>query len=88
MKSVKLTPQLLRQIIEEEVSKGFGDMEDVEKRAKETDETDADELADSLGKKIDYAKALKVEEARLIKRLANIRETRQRVLKSLRSKKA
>ncbi len=88
MKSVKLTPQLLRQIIEEEVSKGFGDMEDVEKRAKDTDELDADELADSLGKKIDYAKALKVEEARLVKRLANIRETRQRVLKSLRSKKA
>lgn len=88
MKSVKLTPQLLRRIIEEEVSKGFGEMEDVEKRAKDTDEKDADELADSLGKKIDYAKALKVEEARLTKRLATIRETRQKVLKSLRPKKA
>lgn len=88
MKSVKLTPQLLRQIIEEEVNKSFGDMEDVDKRAKDTEETDADELADSLEKKIDYAKALKVEEARLVKRLATIRETRKRVLQSFPAKKA
>jgi hypothetical protein len=79
---------LLRKIIEEEVAKGFGDMEDVEKKAKDTDETDADEFADSLEKHIDYVKALKVEEGRLVKRLQKLRETRQRVLKKIASKVA
>jgi len=80
---MKLTSKLLKQIIEEEVSK-FGDMDDVEDRAKDTEETDADEYADALEKKIDYAKALKVEESRLRARLAKIVETRTRVLKTIR----
>jgi len=79
---LKLTPTMLRRIIEEEVAK-FGDMEDVEDRAKDTEETDADELSDSLEKKIDYAKALKVEEGRLASRLAKIKEQRKRVLSSI-----
>ena len=74
---MKLTSNMLRKIIEEEASK-FGDMEDVEKRADDTEETDADEIADSLGKKIDYVKALKIEEARLVKRLAQVRESKER----------
>jgi len=80
---MKLTSKLLKKIIEEEVGK-FGSMEDPEDRAKDTEETDADEMADALEKKIDYAKALKVEEGRLRRRLAKIVETRTRVLKSLR----
>jgi uncharacterized protein YgfB (UPF0149 family) len=80
--SIKLTPKLLKRIIEEEVA-SFGDMEDVEKKASDTEETDADEYADSLEKHIDYVKALKVEEGRLQKRLLKIRETKQRVLKKL-----
>lgn len=87
-KPVKLTPEMLRKVIEEEVKKSFGDMEDVEKRAKDTEETDADEMADALAKKIDYVKALKVEEGRLTKRLAQVKETRARVLKSITGKKA
>lgn len=83
----KLTPALLRNIIEEEVAK-FGDMEDVEKKADKTEETDADEYADALEKHIDYVKALKVEEARTIKRLAKIREAKQRVLKKIATKVA
>lgn len=83
----KLTPGLLRKIIEEEVGK-FGDMEDVEKKADKTEETDADEYADALEKHIDYVKALKVEEARTIKRLAKIREAKQRVLKKIATKVA
>ena len=79
---MKLTSTLLKKIIEEEVGK-FGKEEDVEKRAKDTEETDADELADSLEKKIDYAKALKVEEARLRARLSRVVETRRRVLKNI-----
>lgn len=81
----KLTPVLLRKIIEEEVAK-FGDMEDTEDKAKETEETDADEYADALEKHIDYVKALKIEEARTVKRLMKIREAKQRVLKKLASK--
>ena len=70
---IKLTPNLLRSLIEEEV-KGFGDMEDVEDRANDTKETDADEFADTLDKHIDYIKALKIEESRLSKRLAKVRQ--------------
>jgi hypothetical protein len=82
MKSTKLTSRLLRKIIEEEVAK-FGDMEDVEDRADDTEETDADEYADALGKKIDYAKALKIEEARLSRRILKIREARKTVLRKI-----
>jgi len=70
---IKLTPNLLRSLIEEEV-KGFGDMEDVEDRAKDAKETDADEFADTLDKHIDYMKALKIEESRLTKRLEKVRK--------------
>ncbi len=83
----KLTPALFRKIIEEEVAK-FGDMEDTEKAAKDTEETDADEYADALEKHIDYVKALKIEEARTVKRLAKIREAKQRVLKKIVTKVA
>ena len=75
---MKLTNRLLRRIIEEEVAK-FGDMEDVEKV--KADETDADEYADALEKKLDFMKALKIEEARLRHRLAKITETRRRMSK-------
>lgn len=84
-KPVQLTPALLRSIIEEEVGK-FGKMEDTEDRAKDAEETDADELADSPEKHIDFMKALKIEESRLVKRLRQVRETRQRVAKSLLTK--
>lgn len=82
MTTKKLTPRLLRKIIGEEVAK-FGDMEDVDKRADDTEETDADEYAGALEKHIDYVKALKVEEARTVRRLSKIREAKQRVLKQI-----
>lgn len=100
-KTVKMTPNLLRSLIEAEV-KGFGDMEDVEDRADDTDETEPDELAGSLGHKVDFAKAngikqegatldehmdymkaLKIEEARLIKRLTRIRSALSEGVKKL-----
>lgn len=84
-KAVKLTPALLKSIIEEEVGK-FGDMEDVEDKPKETKKTDADEFADSLDKHIDFMKALKIEEQRLTKRLARVQEARKRAQKVLISK--
>lgn len=82
MAVTKLTSALLKRIVREEASK-FGGEEDTEKRAKDTVETDADEYADALEKHLDYVKALKIEENRIIKRLSKIRETRQRVLKKI-----
>lgn len=87
MTAKKLTSSLLRKIIDEEVAK-FGDMDDVEDVAKDTEETDADEYADALEKHIDYVKALKVEEGRLTRRLTKIREVKQRVLKKIATKVA
>ena len=80
-----LTPRLLRKIIEEEVAK-FGDMEDTEKRAKDTDEVEADEFADSLEKQIDYVKALKIEETRLTTRLKKIQENKRVLIKKINAK--
>lgn len=81
---MKLTSRLLRRIIEEEVAK-FGEMESTEDRAKDAVEVDADEFGndDSREKKIDFMKALKIEENRLRRRLEKIHETRRRVFKSL-----
>lgn len=83
MKTKTLTNSMLRRIIEEEVSKGFGDMEQPEDVADETDEVEADEYADSLEKQIDYIKALKIEEKRLVKRLGDIRESRRRAVSKI-----
>jgi len=81
---MKLTSGLLKKIIMEEVAK-FGDMESTEDRAKDADEVDADEFGSdkSLEKKIDYMKALKIEENRLRRRLEKVVETRRRVARSL-----
>ena len=77
---MKLTSEILRKIIQEEAAKfdAMTDTEDVK-----ADETDADEFADSLEKKIDYIKALKIEESRLKRRLAKISEARKRTAKSI-----
>ena len=77
---MKLTPKMLKKLILDEAGK-FGKMMDPEDVKAE--EVDADELADSLEKKIDYIKALKLEENRLRRRLAKIAETRTRVAKSI-----
>ena len=81
---MKLTSNLLRRIIEEEVAK-FGDMESTDKRAKDTEEVDADEFgsSDVAAKHIDFVKALKIEESRLRRRLAKITETRRRLATKL-----
>jgi len=81
---MKLTSQLLKKIIAEEVAK-FGDMESTEDRASDAEELDADELGSdkALEKKIDYIKALKIEEGRLRRRLKRVVEIRSRVIRSL-----
>lgn len=83
---MKLTKDLLRKLVKEETAK-FGAQEDVEDRAKDTEETDADEYADSLGKHIDFIKALKIEEARLQRRLVKINEQKIRTMKKIKAVK-
>jgi hypothetical protein len=81
---MKLSSALLKKIIMEEVAK-FGDMESTEDRADDTEEVGADEFGSDkmLSKKIDYIKALKIEETRLRQRLEKVVETRRRVIKGL-----
>ena len=83
---MKLTTTVLKKIIAEEVSKFresklFGDMQSTEDAAKDADEVDADEYADSY-------KALGLEETRLIKRLAQIHEAKKAAAKKVAAKKA
>lgn len=79
---MRLTNALLKKMIREEAAK-FGDMESTEERAKDADEVEADEFAGSLEKKIDYIKALKIEETRLRRRLRKLAEVRARVVRSI-----
>jgi hypothetical protein len=64
---MKLTRNLIRKLISEEI-------ED------KAEEVDADSYADALEKKIDFVKALKLEEARLTKRLNQIKEQKERAM--------
>ena len=71
---MKLTPELIKRLVREEFEKSF----DVD-----TEETDADDYADALVKKIDFVKALKIEESRLNERLIKIREQKEKTIKSI-----
>jgi|TARA_B110000467_G_C18308988_1_gene476680 hypothetical protein len=82
-KRIKLTPKLLRKIVLEErerilesdpIEAGIDDVEKVD-----AEEKDADEQQDTLAKDIDHMKALKIEEARLVKRFKMVREAKQRL---------
>jgi len=79
---MKLTSNLLKRIVMQEVAsmKKSREAEDVD-----TVELDADEFGSdkSLEKKIDYMKALKIEESRLRKRIDRISEMRRRIARSL-----
>lgn len=77
MSTIKLSSELLRRIIMDEAAK-FGKMEPTADAADDAEETDADEYADSLENHIDYIKALGIEEVRLQKRIAKIRENKSK----------
>lgn len=79
---MKLTNELLKKIIMEEVAK-FGaarSVEDVKAEEVDADEHGSDK---ALEKKIDYMKALKIEENRLRLRLEKVVETRRRLARKL-----
>lgn len=91
MAQKKLTSKYLKRLIAEERTKlikqgyiqetletGVTDTEKVK-----AEETDADEIAGSLAKDVDFIKALKIEEARLTKRLGTIREMKSRVISKI-----
>ena len=75
----KLTPSRLREMIIEEAGKIQETLEqgkdDVAKV--DADEVEASDFAGSLEKDIDYMKALKIHEARLMRRVKQIKEARQ-----------
>ena len=78
----RITPSFLKKIIIDEARKlrvetleqGKDDVEAVS-----TDEVEADEFADTLEKEIDFIKALKIKEARLIESLKRIRSKRDKM---------
>lgn len=77
----KLSKQLLERLVMEELS----DLVSTKDVAKETEEVDADELADTLEKKVDMLKALKIKaEACIkdIKRLRALQESKKSVKKA------
>jgi len=79
---MKLTSRLLKKIIAEELAKfeDAGVVSDVEAEEVDADEQGSDK---ALEKKIDFIKALKIEETRIRSRLKKVIETRTRILRSL-----
>lgn len=91
MRQQKLTKRYLNRLISEERTKlmkqgyvmetletGITDPEKVK-----AEEVDADSFADSLEKNVDFVKALKIEESRLIKRLNTLREMKARAISKI-----
>jgi hypothetical protein len=76
---LKLTPNMLRQIVREEKAKI--DSEILKDGDVDVHVFDADELADSVGKPVDYVKVLKVEQARLEKRLTRVKQLKEAAIK-------
>ena len=56
-----------------------GELQDVEKVAKDTEEVEASEMASALEQQIDYMKALDIKEAKLIKKLRQINEAKNKL---------
>jgi len=74
----------IKRIVKEELGRlneeGLsGELEDVEKVAKDVPETDASEYANALEQDIDFMKALKIQERRLVRKLKRIQEARNKL---------
>ena len=85
-KSKKLTPRILRKLINEERNKIFSETleqgkEDPEKVSAE--EVEAKDLAGALEKDLDHLKALKIQEASTLRKLKRIRENKRIIIKKL-----
>jgi hypothetical protein len=78
----KLTPNILKKMIMEEAKKLQN--ETLEMGAShpskvKPNEIDADEYADTLAHPIEYIKALKLQEQRLLRKLKQIREAKKKI---------
>ena len=76
----KLVREELSHLSEQDLS---GELEDVEKFASDVPETDAAEYADSLEQNIDFMKALKIQEKRLVKKLKRIQEAKSKLCSTI-----
>jgi len=82
----RITPKFLKKIIIDEARKlrletleqGKEDVETIN-----TDEVDADEFADTLEKEIDFIKALKIKEARLVESLKRLRAKKNKMRRKI-----
>ena len=70
----KLNSSMLRRLVSEAL---FGDAKSTEDAAKDVKEIEPGEEADTLEKHVDMIKALKIEETRLLNRLATIKENKR-----------
>ena len=88
-KNIKLTPSLLRKIVLEEKKKIMETLEQGKEESEtvKADETDADELADTLEQDIDFMAALKIKEATLRKQFAKVQAAKKRVLRRINERK-
>lgn len=74
---MKLSIQKLREIIEEEKDKLASTPAEA---AEQAEEVDAGDVAKALENQIDFVKALKIKEARYLRKAARLREQRKRLL--------
>tara|TARA_B100000282_G_scaffold103065_1_gene72823 strand:- start:458 stop:739 length:282 start_codon:yes stop_codon:yes gene_type:complete len=90
MKNLRI--DALKKLVRSEVAKIneeklTGELKDSEKAAKDVPEVDASEYATALEQDIDFMKALKIQEKRLLKNLKKIQEAkyklRSRILKGI-----
>tara|TARA_B100001094_G_C18167950_1_gene793290 strand:- start:1799 stop:2074 length:276 start_codon:yes stop_codon:yes gene_type:complete len=88
-KNIKLTPSLLKKIVLEEKKKIMETLEQGKEESEtvKADETEADELADTLEQDIDFMAALKIKEATLKKQFAKVQAAKKRVLKRINERK-
>ena len=82
----KVTPSILKRMIVQEARKLRMEVletgqEDIEKVSAE--EVDADELAGSIESDIDFIKVLKIKEARLLRKLKEVKSAKAAVKKRL-----
>jgi len=84
-KSIKLTPRVLRKMIQEERSSVLETLEQGKTDSEKVDaeETEAGDLASTLTKDLDHLKALKIQEAKTSRRLKRILEGKKVLLRKL-----
>jgi hypothetical protein len=86
-----MTPHMIKRMIVQEARRLRKEVletgkEDVEKAAKDTEEVDADEYADSIEQDVDWMKALKIHETRLVRKIREVRSFKKRIARRLTKK--